>query len=144
MSNIFEYPQIFMIVGVIILIRFILFYANTQINQFGEVIKENAKPPEEKQDIVKFIKEKYDLSISPEQEKKVKIDQLWLYPVRGVRGIEVDHVELTPYGIKYDRNWVIIDLVKMKSVANHNSHLITFLRQEIIDDKEGKKLRLYL
>ena len=84
------------------------------------------------------------MSVQPEQEKKVKIDQLWLYPVRGVKGIEVDSCELTPYGIKYDRNWVIVDLVKMKSVANHNSHLITFLRQEILEDKDGMRLRLFL
>ena len=32
----------------------------------------------------------------------------------------------------------------MKSVANHNSHLITFLRQEIIESKDGMKLRLFL
>jgi hypothetical protein len=32
----------------------------------------------------------------------------------------------------------------MKSLANHNSDLITYLRQEIIEERDGIKVRLYL
>ena len=41
-------------------------------------------------------------------EVPIKIDELWLYPVRGVQGILVNQVELTDGGFRYDREWVII------------------------------------
>jgi uncharacterized protein YcbX len=48
--------------------------------------------------------------------------------MRGVKGIKVDHCELTESGLKHDRNWVIIGKKKMKPIANHNSEIITYLR----------------
>ena len=63
-----------MLAGVIIVIRLILFYVNNPLNKFGEVIKQNAQAPLDKIDIVSFIREKYDLNVKPEAEKKVKID----------------------------------------------------------------------
>jgi uncharacterized protein YcbX len=42
------------------------------------------------------------------EEKEVKIHSMWLYPMRGVKGIKVEHCEITPYGLKNDRIWVII------------------------------------
>ena len=46
-----------------------------------------------------------------------------------MKGIKVKELEVTPYGIKKDRNWVIIGKEKMKPIANNNSVIITFLRQ---------------
>lgn len=56
--------------------------------------------------------------------------------------MKVDHCEITPGGLKNDRNWVIIGKKNMKPLANHNSHLITYLRQNFV--KDSNKLRLYL
>lgn len=49
--------------------------------------------------------------------------------MRGIKGIKVTECEVTPLGVKKDRNWVIICKKKMKPVANHNNSIITFLRQ---------------
>jgi len=93
------------------------------------------------------IRELYDLKIKPNQERDITIKAIYLYPVRGVKGIEIDHCEVTPYGLKFDRNWVIVRTSKMKPLANNNSHLITYLRQEFIQSKhhgQRKVVRLYL
>lgn len=39
----------------------------------------------------------------------MKIQQLFLYPVKSLRGIAVVSAELTPQGLRYDRHWMIID-----------------------------------
>ena len=94
-------------------------------------------PPPPKEDTVAKIRSLYklDLDHSMERTKTVKLKSLWLYPVRGVKGIKCDHLVVTPHGIKNDRLWVILDKKKLKPVANHNSHLITFLRQIIKPDR---------
>jgi hypothetical protein len=60
------------------------------------------------------IKDFYDLTIQPSQEQKVKISSLYLYPVRGIRGITVDYLTLTESGALNDRLWVMIDKKKNK------------------------------
>lgn len=37
------------------------------------------------------------------------ITQLCIYPVKGMHGIAVDEAELTVRGLKFDRNWMVID-----------------------------------
>jgi len=37
------------------------------------------------------------------------ISQLFIYPVKSLRGIAVKQAEITPLGFKYDRHWMIID-----------------------------------
>lgn len=37
------------------------------------------------------------------------ITQLCFYPVKGMHGIAVDEAELTVRGLKFDRNWMVID-----------------------------------
>jgi len=39
----------------------------------------------------------------------MKVSELYLYPVKSLRGFKVEQAELTPLGLKYDRAWVIID-----------------------------------
>ena len=119
----------FIFIGVITFVTFIrvlVYMKTTPLNEFGEKKVEHAKVPDE--DIVDKIKNNYDLNIKPKQEREVKIKAIFLYPVRGIRGMKVDNCEITPYGLKNDRNWVIIGCKKMKPLANHNSHLITYLR----------------
>ncbi len=109
--------------------------------KYGEVRIDEKIPPEE--DVVAKIKELYDLDVKPNREKSVKIHEIYLYPVRGIKGVKVDHVETTPFGLKQDRNWVIIGVRKMKPFANHNSEIITFLRQSFVDE-ERTKLKIFL
>jgi len=41
------------------------------------------------QDIVEKTKEHYDLTIKPQDEKVIPIKAIYIYPVRGIRGIQV-------------------------------------------------------
>ena len=66
------------------------------------------------------------------------IKAIWLYPIRGVHGISVAQAEITPGGLRYDRNWVIIGKAKMKPLANHNNSIVTFFRISI-ENTEGAK-----
>ena len=40
---------------------------------------------------------------------KVQISQLNIYPVKSLKGISLNESEVTVEGLKYDRNWMIID-----------------------------------
>lgn len=53
------------------------------------------------------LRKRYKFDIRPQQEKSVKIDKLVIYPCRGIQGIEVDHVKVSKFGIKYDREWAV-------------------------------------
>jgi len=37
------------------------------------------------------------------------IDEIWVYPVKGCRGIQVESARLTPTGFEFDRTWCIVD-----------------------------------
>ena len=104
----------------------------TPLDKYGKPKEPNADDTSKGGDPVTAknrIKEIYNLKLEPADEKPIPIKALYLYPVRGIKGIRVDVAEIQPFGLKNDRQWVIIDKEKMKPVANHNSHLITFLRQ---------------
>ena len=37
------------------------------------------------------------------------IAELWVYPIKGCRGVSLEQAELTPTGLQYDRQWMIVD-----------------------------------
>ena len=39
----------------------------------------------------------------------LQVSQLFIYPVKSLRGIPIEQAELTPLGLKHDRHWMIID-----------------------------------
>jgi uncharacterized protein YcbX len=55
-----------------------------------------------------------------EQRAKPVIQELWVYPVKGCHGVTVDQVELTEFGCKYDREWVVL--------KDDESHTVVTLR----------------
>ena len=76
-----------------------------------------------------------------------------MYPVRGIHGIIVNQCEMTPYGLKYDRRWIIVGKKRMRPLSCSNSHIFTYLRCciETVDGEdyaklggEPKKLRIFL
>ena len=50
--------------------------------------------------------------VKPEEETSVKIEKLWIFPMRGIMGIEVPEIKVTKLGIKYDREWTLADKEK--------------------------------
>ena len=49
----------------------------------------------------------YRLDVS--ESKQVNIKALFLYPVKGIKGIEVPFLRMTESGAEYDRLFVIVD-----------------------------------
>ena len=39
----------------------------------------------------------------------MEVASLYIYPVKGCRGISLDSAKLGPYGFLYDRFWMIVD-----------------------------------
>ncbi|MGB0564633.1 MAG: MOSC domain-containing protein [Spirulinaceae cyanobacterium] len=37
------------------------------------------------------------------------VAELWVYPIKGCRGVSLDQADLTPTGLHYDRQWMIVD-----------------------------------
>ena len=44
-----------------------------------------------------------------EQEAPVHISALYVYPIKGCRGVALQHVEVQPIGLKDDRRYMVID-----------------------------------
>jgi uncharacterized protein YcbX len=44
----------------------------------------------------------------PASETEIPIEKLFVYPLRGIKGIEVEDLFMTPDGPKYDREWTCI------------------------------------
>ncbi|NVJ50569.1 MAG: MOSC N-terminal beta barrel domain-containing protein [Gammaproteobacteria bacterium] len=40
---------------------------------------------------------------------QIVIRELHIYPVKGLKGIAVDQAKLTPFGLEYDRHWMVIN-----------------------------------
>ncbi|MCW8930842.1 MAG: MOSC N-terminal beta barrel domain-containing protein [Gammaproteobacteria bacterium] len=41
--------------------------------------------------------------------KDITISQLWIYPIKSMKGILLDNVQLEKRGFQYDRRWMLID-----------------------------------
>ena len=39
----------------------------------------------------------------------IKISELYIYPVKSLAGIKLENSSLTPFGLKFDRRWMIVD-----------------------------------
>jgi uncharacterized protein YcbX len=77
--------------------------------------------------------------VKPEQEKSIKIEKLYLYPMRGIMGIEVEAMKVSKYGIKYDREWAIYDKDKLGCITQSPEVKLTQLRQKIEKDPATKQ-----
>ena len=85
----------------------------------------------------------YDMSIKQEDEVDVAIKEIWIYPIRGARGIKVDQVELTRGGIKGDRSWVVYDFeTNAQSSSTHTERFSDFELEFLPGDKSKLKFSL--
>ena len=77
------------------------------------------------------VRERYT-EVQPEDEKPIKIEKLWIFPLRGVMGIEVPEIKVSKWGIKYDREWAIYEKGgKFSCVTQSPEVKLTQLRQKI-------------
>ena len=87
----------------------------------------------------KEFQDKYNLSIPHSDERPVKITKLFLYPVRGIPGLEVESVKMTRHGLKYDRNWAVFTSDKMFHLSTENDMNFSKLRQRFVKEKKDSK-----
>jgi uncharacterized protein YcbX len=61
-------------------------------------------------------------------------------------GIEVDHVKVSKYGIKYDREWAVFDKEKLGAITQAPEVKFTVMRQRIEKDPitKNKYLVFYI
>jgi len=64
--------------------------------------------------------------------------------MRGIMGIEVDHLKVSKYGIKYDREWAIYDKAKLGCVGQAAEVKLTQFRQRIDKDLATKQKYLVI
>ncbi len=62
-----------------------------------------------------------------------------MYPIRGIRsGKSLPEIYVCPYGIKYDRELILIDPEKLSHVTTHNYIEMACLSQELVEDSKVK------
>jgi len=62
------------------------------------------------------------------------IKQLCIYPVKSMRGISVQAAELTPRGLKYDRNWMAVE-ENGTFLTQRRIPLLATIQVSMVDDK---------
>ena len=62
----------------------------------------------------------------------LQVSQLFIYPVKSLRGFSTNQAELTPLGLKYDRHWMIIN--EKQSFVTQRKHPEMVLIKTHIDD----------
>lgn len=87
----------------------------------------------------KDIRSKYRFeNIRHEDERPIQVKELWVYPMRGIMGIQVPAIKVTKYGVKYDREWALYDKDTL-SVRHQAAEVkLTLLRQKIEKDPATK------
>jgi hypothetical protein len=82
--------------------------------------------------------------VKPEDEKPIRIEKLWIFPMRGIMGIEVPEIKVSKWGIKYDREWAIYEVGKLGAITQSPEVKLTQLRQRIEKDATSKEKHLVI
>ena len=78
----------------------------------------------------------YKSDCSAAQEEEVKIRNLYLYPIRGIRSPNpVDEIYVGPHGCKYDRELILICPQSKKRVTSGDEKNMRYLEQQLIGAK---------
>ena len=82
--------------------------------------------------------DRYDTVKQPlhaKDEKEVKIVEMYVYPIRSIRADPVEEVEIGKYGIKYDREIVLVACDNKKILKCNLYFPMTCLKQKLIGNK---------
>lgn len=101
----------------------------------------SSKPEDEA--FLKEVRSRYK-EVKPEEERSVKIEKLWIFPMRGVMGIEVPEIKVSKWGIKYDREWAIYEKGKLGCITQSPEVKLTQLRQRIEKNAATKEKHLVI
>ena len=88
--------------------------------------KNPISPPKQERIPVTIASDIFDRNLQPMQ-----VEGLIYYPVKSCRGIQVNHVQLTPSGILYDRWWIIVKNTKVRPkemlTQRHEPKMVTII-----------------
>jgi len=90
-----------------------------------------------------MVKERYQSvndQFQSDQEVPIPIKQLFVYPIRGIPGIEVQSVELGNHGVRYDRIFVIVSADDKTPLTGDNFPKLAGLTQKIVNSGQAKTL----
>lgn len=76
---------------------------------------------------------RYYLSVRP---PKIVIDELWVFPVKSCKGIQVRCSLVTARGLQYDREWVVVD--ENGKFLSQRSHPRMALIETLLNHAENK------
>ncbi|EWG45144.1 hypothetical protein FVEG_06059 [Fusarium verticillioides 7600] len=68
----------------------------------------------------------------------MKITQLWYYPIKGLRGIQVESAKLGPQGLQYDRRFMLYKIEKsgdFSKIQLSGHPECSLFAQEVVGDK---------
>ena len=72
--------------------------------------------------------------VSKTSEIEIPIHGLYVYPIRGLRSPHsVEHIDISPHGVKYDREIIIVSPETLKHVTTCNFLPMSCLSQRLID-----------
>ena len=117
--------------------QIVLFTAGAYLKWFRPLPKKN-------EDIIFILalRKRYKSAKKPihsSDEKLIPISEMYVYPIRGMRaGSEVDSFELGAYGIKYDREIVLVTKKDLTLVTYNKYFPMACLRQSL----KGSKLTI--
>eukprot|EP00514_Thraustochytrium_sp_LLF1b_P011741 CAMPEP_0184561192 /NCGR_PEP_ID=MMETSP0199_2-20130426/47314_1 /TAXON_ID=1112570 /ORGANISM="Thraustochytrium sp., Strain LLF1b" /LENGTH=356 /DNA_ID=CAMNT_0026958503 /DNA_START=23 /DNA_END=1093 /DNA_ORIENTATION=- len=78
-------------------------------------------------------------SPSGEKKKQRKISQLFVYPVKSMRGVSLKSATLEKEGLKYDRRWVVVD--HRGTFLSQRTHgQLAMLSARVVQDPNGKDI----
>ena len=87
---------------------------------------------------------KYYLSVSKpiacQDERSVPIKNLFVHPIRGIRALPVKYAFICPFGMKYDRELVLIDVDANAPVTSSSFLELANLTQQLIYDPPSIKI----
>lgn len=56
-----------------------------------------------------YLRARFQPDVLYKEEFEVPILGLFVYPLKGCRGVQVDSIKVTPSGILYDREWCVVE-----------------------------------
>ena len=101
----------------------------------------------EELEIVRRFKDLYHFPMDKSEEKLIPITAIYQYPIRGVRGTQVQSINITSTGPLNDRIWVLVRKRTMVPLDCKNSVIQSYLRQQFVPTQDGtapKQVRVFL
>jgi uncharacterized protein YcbX len=63
------------------------------------------------------------------------IEKLYVYPVKGLKGIEVEQALFEKEGLQYDRRWMIVDVEDQKFISQRSHPQLALFKTTIENGK---------